>query len=104
MGKQQAESFIRLTGPWDAALLSEVLVNSFGQGGHTTAKGMEYGIYDELDNGVEKAQHARSSRRNTSKMTCQRSTNDSPAMPISPDREYKGAGNTMTLRILSVQR
>jgi feruloyl esterase len=54
MGKQQAESFIRLyMVPGMQHCFPGPGPNSFGQAGHTTAKGTEYGIYDELEQWVE---------------------------------------------------
>jgi len=55
MGAQTAESFIRLyMVPGMLHCSGGPGANSFGQLGHTTAKGSEYGTYDALEQWVEK--------------------------------------------------
>jgi Tannase and feruloyl esterase len=54
MGPQQAESFVHLyMVPGMQHCFPGPGPNSFGQTGHTTAKGTEYGIYDDLEQWVE---------------------------------------------------
>ncbi len=55
MGERTAEGFVRLyMVPGMQHCFLGPGPNSFGQGGHTTAKGPEYGIYDALERWVEK--------------------------------------------------
>jgi hypothetical protein len=97
MGKQQAESFIRLyMVPGMQHCFPGPGPNSFGQAGHTTAKGTEYGIYDELEQWVENGtapgeivatKYVDDDAARGVQMT-------RPLCPYPQIAKYKGAGNT----------
>ena len=97
MGPQQAESFIRLyMVPGMQHCFPGPGANSFGQTGHTTAKGTEYGIYDDLMQWVENGtapgeivatKYVEDDVAKGVQMT-------RPLCPYPQITKYKGAGNT----------
>ena len=97
MGPQQAESFIRLyMVPGMQHCFPGPGPNSFGQAGHTTAKGTEYGIYDDLEQWVENGttpgeiiatKYVEDDVAKGVQMT-------RPLCPYPQIAKYKGAGNT----------
>lgn len=97
MGKQQAESFIRLyMVPGMQHCFPGPGPNSFGQTGHTTTRGPEYGIYDDLEQWVENGvapgeiivtKYVEDDAAKGVQMT-------RPLCPYPQIAKYKGAGNT----------
>jgi hypothetical protein len=97
MGPQQAERFIRLyMVPGMQHCFPGPGPNSFGQTGHTTAKGTEYGIYDDLEQWVENGtapgeivatKYVEDDVAKGAQMT-------RPLCPYPQIAKYKGAGNT----------
>jgi feruloyl esterase len=97
MGSQQAESFIRLyMVPGMQHCFPGPGPNSFGQTGHITAKGTDYGIYDDLEQWVENGtapgeiiatKYVEDDVAKGVQMT-------RPLCPYPQVAKYKGAGNT----------
>jgi hypothetical protein len=97
MGSQTAESFIRLyMVPGMLHCSGGPGANSFGQTGNTTAKGPEYGIYDALEQWVEKntAPGDITATKYIDNVAGKRVQMTRPLCPYPQIPKYKGTGDT----------
>jgi hypothetical protein len=97
MGKQQADRFIRLyMVPGMQHCFPGPGPNSFGQTGHTTAKGTEYVIYDDLEQWVENgtAPDEIVATKYVDDDVAKGVQMTRPLCPYPQVAKYKGAGNT----------